>query len=141
MSKDQQNIQYQFRSIEILEYSITPQPSQPDDKVIYHFEIKVEHKVNTDNMLLYVIADIVISVSEERTEVGRFKSSCIFDVNDIGSYINEASSEVNLPEEFLTILHSITLSTNRGLMFSQFRGTALHNAIMPIVNPKQFSKT
>jgi uncharacterized protein YbbC (DUF1343 family) len=36
------------------------------------------------------------------------------------------------------MLNSISLSTTRGAMFSTFKGTFLHGAVLPIIDPKQF---
>lgn len=41
-----------------------------------------------------------------------------------------------LPTPFIDVINSISLSTCRGILFSQFRGTYLHNLVMPIVDPK-----
>jgi hypothetical protein len=36
------------------------------------------------------------------------------------------------------MLNRISISTTRGAMFSTFKGTFLHAAILPIVDPKNF---
>jgi len=36
-------------------------------------------------------------------------------------------------------VNSIALSTTRGLLFAQFRGTPLHNTILPLIDPADFS--
>ena len=58
----------------------------------------------------------------------------------MNDFFNKQHTLVDLPQEFITLLNSIALSTTRGVMFSQFRGTVLHNAILPIIAPAKFEK-
>lgn len=54
-------------------------------------------------------------------------ASCTFNIKNI--------AEINkLPKKAFDTLNDIAISTVRGLMFSSFRGTFLHNAILPIVD-------
>lgn len=52
----------------------------------------------------------------------------------------DAEGIVTLPQDLADILNSISISTTRGLMFSAFKETFLHNAFLPIIDPKQFSQ-
>ena len=42
-----------------------------------------------------------------------------------------------LTEELKDVLNSISISTTRGVMFSTFKGTYLHNALLPVVDARQ----
>ena len=64
----------------------------------------------------------------------------IFEVENFADFINEENGDVNLPEILSNSLNSITLSTVRGLMFSGFKGTFLHNAILPVIDPNSLIK-
>jgi hypothetical protein len=64
--------------------------------------------------------------------------SFIFEIPDLKEYVDPKNNIPKLPEEFLTTINSISISTVRGVMFSQFKGTFLHNAILPVVDPKSF---
>jgi hypothetical protein len=44
-----------------------------------------------------------------------------------------------LPEDLQLAVNTIALSTSRGLLFSRLRGTALHNAILPLIDASVFS--
>jgi hypothetical protein len=43
-----------------------------------------------------------------------------------------------LPRVELLEINSISMDTLRGIMFSKFMGTYLHNAILPIIDSEQF---
>jgi hypothetical protein len=43
-----------------------------------------------------------------------------------------------LPSGIIDLLNSVSVSTVRGMMFSAFKGTFLHNAVLPVIDPKTF---
>ena len=45
-----------------------------------------------------------------------------------------------LPDGLADILNSVALSTARGIMFSEFKGTLLHHAFLPIVDVKSLNR-
>jgi hypothetical protein len=46
--------------------------------------------------------------------------------------------KLDIPQALIEVLNSISISTTRGVMFSTFKGTFLHNAVLPIIDPRQF---
>ena len=67
---------------------------------------------------------------------GSLTANCIFEVENMNDFMDTKTRNINLPEEFVITLNSITISTARGIMFNQFKGTFLHNAILPIIKPE-----
>jgi hypothetical protein len=138
MSKEKQDINWQIRAIELLDYSLSYPSENLGDTLTYQFDVNIEHKLKIEDNLLLVITSINIYHNGKKTSLGQFKSSCVFSIENLNSFIEEKSGHLNLPEQFITTLNSVSISTTRGLMFSQFRGTFLHNAILPIVDPTKF---
>ena len=61
-------------------------------------------------------------------------------------FLNKLLDWISISEPldiFISTLNSISISTTRGMMFSAFRGTFLHNAILPLIDPafKEEDKT
>lgn len=124
--------------IEIIE-SILNQPPAPFlDGHMFQFDISLEQRIISKENAIIVICTIGILNDNRDQQLSRVKSSVIFEVVDLENYTDKKSGEVNLPEEFRVSLNSIAISTSRGIMFSFLRGTYLHNAILPIVNPSAF---
>jgi hypothetical protein len=46
-----------------------------------------------------------------------------------------------IPPPLDLMLQDIAISTARGIMYSEFRGTHLHNAILPIVLPSSLKRS
>jgi hypothetical protein len=55
----------------------------------------------------------------------------------LNSYV--VVNEVKLPSDIIIAMNSISISTIRGIMFSTFKGTYLHNAFLPVIDPKSFN--
>jgi preprotein translocase subunit SecB len=132
---------FQIRAIELLELNMH-QPIQPlSDQTTFHYNISLEQKAISESKLVIIIATIQIIHEDKETRLASIKASCIFEVENFADFIVEDPQDVNLPEILSTSLNSITLSTVRGLMFSSLKGTFLHNAILPVIDPKSLVKT
>jgi hypothetical protein len=132
-------ISFQIKAIEILDTCINS-PKQPlGAETVFQFDINLEQAINIDKAIVVVICFVSI-FNEEKIELfGKLRSSCVYTVENLSQYVNSETKAVEFPEPFLVTLNSISLSTARGLMFSFFRGTFLHNAVLPILDPASFS--
>lgn len=131
-------ISFQIKGIELLDFCFNHPKELIPVQMVFNFDIKLEHKILTDNNLIAVVVTIDIRNDQKADKLGSIMVSCIFEVPELKNYTDKKSNTPNLPEVFLTTINSISLSTVRGVMFSQFRGTFLHNAILPVVDPKSF---
>ena len=132
-------ISFQIKAIELLDSCLNA-PKQPlTTNTVFQFEIDLEHRLNVDEKVVIVVCLVSIYNGKKEELLGQLKSSCIFLIDDLQVYINSKTKALELPEYFATSLNSISISTTRGLMFSFFRGTFLHNAVLPIVDPQSFS--
>ena len=136
--KNDKNIEFQIKAIEVLDSCLNT-PNKPIEKnAIFKFDISLEHKLNVENKLVVVLCSI--SILSETTEelYGKIRTSCIYDVPNFEIFYDSETKETKFPDEFIHTLNSITISTNRGVMVSYFKGTFLNNTILPIIDPKGF---
>ena len=134
--EENKEITFQLKGIELLDVQLTHPEKPLPEKTTFHFDINLEHRINADNNLVIVICTISIVNEDKSTQLGLLKSSCIFEVTNMADFIDNNKKQINFPGGILTTLNSITISTVRGIMFSQFKGTFLHNALLPIINPQ-----
>lgn len=131
-------VSFQFKGIELLDFCFSHPKQQIPARMIFNFEIKIEHKIPADNNFIAVVVTVEIYNGQRETKLGSIMVSCVFEMPELKEYIDPKNNTPKLPEEFLTTINSISISTVRGVMFSQFRGTFLHNAILPVIDPKSF---
>ncbi|MDI1322261.1 MAG: hypothetical protein PSV36_05895 [Algoriphagus sp.] len=136
-----ENLNFQIRGMEILDSCLnaptSPLPSNPK----FQFDLAIEHRVNLENKFVIVICKVGIRSESKEILYGELRGSCIFFVEKLDEYFIQESNKLTLPDDFVVTLNSVTISSIRGLMFSFFRGTFLHQAVLPIVDPKSFEKT
>jgi hypothetical protein len=131
-------VSFQLKGIELLDFCFNHPKKQIPAQMVFNFDIKLEHKIIADNNFIAVVVTIDINNDKRDIRLGSIMVSCIFEIPELKEYIDRKNNAPKLPEEYLTTINSISISTVRGVMFSQFRGTFLHNAILPVVDPKSF---
>jgi len=132
-------VDLQLKSIELLKGSIEL-PAIPDVSLTnFNFNINLESKSDSINKLLFVIISVEIKSEDQNHLLGSLAASCIYSISNFDEMIKiEADGRLNIPQPLIEILNSISLSTTRGIMFSTFKGTFLHNAFLPIIDPRSF---
>jgi hypothetical protein len=139
-SKEKENIEFQLTNIEILESEIKAPKEPLANNTIFSFDIALEQRFNVEKELIFVICDITtFPQGNQEQKLGKYRSSCIFKVHNLSKYIAE-NKKINLSEDFIVTLNSVSLSTTRGLMFALFKGTFLQGAILPLLDPSQYKK-
>ena len=133
-------VKYRLQGIELLDVCLNHNQQVMTDIKGFHFDIKLEHKINVDKKIIVVVNYITVFNESRNFKFGSLTSSCIFEVDNISDFINTNDERLKLPDDFVTSINSITISTARGIMFSQFKGTSLHNAFLPIIDPQSFKK-
>lgn len=132
-------LSFKIAGIELIEYSI----KQPFEVLPEQFEsrynVNIEHKVDSKNNRIIVTMSFEVIAEETSYSLANAKIGCIFDFAEINQFIENDS--IHIPEQFVVTINSISLSTCRGVMFGLFRGTYLHNTILPIIDPKCFKMT
>ena len=131
-----QNINFRLKNIEIAQSSLTAIDYALPDDVIFKFNINIEHLVNIDQNLNVIKPNVAIFVEDEQSILDNLSVNLVFEIEDLANYAIE--KEVKLPSDIIIAMNSISISTLRGIMFSTFKGTYLHNAILPVIDPKSF---
>lgn len=133
------NVEMQIRAIELLNGSLNL-PANPNTPATnYSFNISIESRADAGNKLVFVIVHVEIKNDDHSIALGALSVSCIFEIINFEDVIKvEADGKVNIPQRLIEILNSISISTARGVMFSTFKGTFMHGAVLPIIDPTQF---
>jgi len=131
----------QLKSIELLKGSISL-PSVPEVSLNnFNFNISLESKADATNKILFVIVSVEIRSEDQNHVLGSLAVSCIYSIVNFDEVVKiEADGKLDIPQPLVEILNSISISTARGVMFSTFKGTFLHNAFLPIVDPRSLQQ-
>jgi len=133
------NVEMQIRAIELLNGSLQL-PAAPNTAVTtFNFNISIESKADATNKLVFVIVHVEIKNDDHSIVLGALSVSCIYEIVNFDEVIKiEENGKFDIPQRLIETLNIISISTTRGVMFSTFKGTFLHAAVLPIIDPKQF---
>lgn len=141
MSEEQANIElinFRFNTVQIISKRVAEMQPEILNKP-FNFQITVEIKVQRPSKLViaYVYAKILFEGNPE--SVADFTVACGFQIDEFEEYIktNEAGISI-VPQPFDELIRPISISTARGVIYSDLRGTYLQNAIMPVIFMNQF---
>lgn len=133
----EQNISFRLKNIELLQSSLASIDYVITNETIFKFNINIEHLVNINENYIAIKPNVEIFTEENDFVLGKLSSILIFEFENLNSYV--VVNEVKLPSDIIIAMNSISISTIRGIMFSTFKGTYLHNAFLPVIDPKSFN--
>lgn len=136
--KKTNKIQYQIIGIDLLDSSITAPPPIPPPAAMGQFELNVKQHFALNHNLVFVNCRVAMLDKKKETTYGSLSSSCTFEFPDLQSFFD--GKKVNLPAEVVLEINAIAVNTTRGMLFSLFRGTYLHQAIMPVIDLNTLSR-
>lgn len=127
-------INYRIVGIELVYKNMEPMPPSGVGKQFF-FDLRVEVKVNAENKLVLPFVTIKIRGGEDEIELAKIGVSCLFEIEDFEKHILlDENGLYTIPSVLETAIRPVSISTVRGVMYSEFKGTYLNNAILPVVN-------
>lgn len=128
----------QLKGIELLKSSVNA-PADPNSPLTnFGFSFNLESRIEPGKKLIFMIVSVETIEEESKTTVGSISVSCIYEVVNFEEAIKLGKdNKYEIPTDLIELLNSTSISTTRGIMFSIFKGTFLHNALLPLVNVKQ----
>jgi hypothetical protein len=135
----QKNISFRLKNMELLQSNLSAVNVSISSETLFKFNINIEHLINLNENIIAIkpIVEIFIEEHNKKTILGGLSASLVFEFENLPSFVKD--NEVKLPTDIINAINSISISTIRGIMFSTFKGTHLHNAFLPIIDPKLFN--
>ena len=132
------DLRFKLKNIEILKTQINT--AQPEFKANeFQFTIHLETKIEPADKLILIGVNADIKADNKPELLGSFGAACSFEIENFAEiFFKTSENAYNIPNDVIVTLISLSISTLRGIMFDQLRGTYLHNAFLPILDPKEF---
>lgn len=127
-------IEYRLSGIHILAKNVVElsQPFPPT--AIFNFNIAVETRVQADARAVMPFVTVILTEVEKGQILASFKAVYAFQVENFVEAIKLNDQGIYaIPPELEVMIRAVAISTTRGIIYSELRGTYLHNAIMPVV--------
>ncbi len=135
MKKGVAEYKIRFVAVQIISKSLSLPISGFNLNTEFNFESLSDIKVDKDQKFALSTTDVFIKEKISNEQVASFKTLCVFEFPDFEEVFTKISdNQYDIPEELEILLKSTGLSTSRGIIFSELRGTYLHGAIMPLID-------
>jgi hypothetical protein len=129
----EQPVAFKIKRIEVLNSSLKT-PEIRSEVAGFNFEVGVRQGVNAQDKIVLAITSVSVYPVNSKELLGSFEAAFSFELEDFDNVFPEPLN-MEVPDSLSMALNSISISTTRGLMFNAFKGTYLHNAILPLVDP------
>ena len=135
-----QSINFQIKTVDLIKCNFIIPENQINSTQNFNFVINLEQKLNHSDKCIIVITNVDISTLEEKeVTLGSASVACQFEILNFDEIVTfDKNKHAHLNDITANVLNSIAISTTRGVISQIFRGTILHHAILPIVDPKEF---
>lgn len=131
-----------LKDIELLSCAHEAIAEQDTAPIHFNFDVQIEMQADLPMNLLIVIVRVLINNEQQTKTLGKIAVSYSFEVLDLKDKVEEnAQKKPQLAQQMSDTVNSIALATTRGLMFANFKGTALHHAYLPVISQRQFKNT
>ena len=117
--------------VELLEKTMSrAQPATP----VFNFQIKAQSIIHREEKTVITFIGIAVKNESSEIKLAEFLTACGFIIENFEEVIEKDEQGLDLmPVELDNTLKSISISTTRGIIYSELRGTALHGAYLPII--------
>lgn len=132
---------FRIVGIDILGKGFVPKPTKEFKGEIFSFDMRVDVEVIPDNKHLIQHIRIGIREKDIDTVLANFVISFVYEVVNFDEVIQEAEKGIfNISTDLDLLTRSNALSTSRGIIWSELRGTYLHHAIVPVIDATSFTQ-
>lgn len=135
-----QSVEFGLEAMFLLSSTINSPDPEFNYEQDYGINYRIDIKVSEGRNIVRLYPKFYITDLEQKVTFAEFSLEFRFGVK--GSLdeilpITDKGQEVN--RVFATTLNSIAYSTSRGVIFMALKGTHLHRALLPLINPSAFT--
>lgn len=141
-AKKEKSISLEFRisNIELIEKSFHIPLPKGNNFPNPQFELAINVSVDKPNKSIINILGVNVKSADDNSIVASIKVLCKFEITNFEDVVILSNDLMTIPDPIIETLNIITIGTTRGIMFNEFKGTWLHNAILPVIDPKSFKQ-
>jgi hypothetical protein len=123
-----------FKGLEILEKSMQRRPDEGVNITAFNFDVNVESRLNPNERSILVIVRINLKEGGKDPNIASITTVCLYVLDNYDEVLlKNDGATYEIPADLNTLLQSVSVSTVRGIMYSEFRGTYITAAILPVI--------
>lgn len=127
-------IKFSFVDIQIISKKLESPLIFNEIKGDFSFEIQVEIRIKPELSLVIPYVSVKVKDINNSEPLATFIIACLFHVIDFNHVVKLKENGVyHVPQELEKTIKPVSISTIRGIIYSELRGTYLSKAIMPVI--------
>jgi hypothetical protein len=120
--------------IELLEKFLLRRAEDGFTGTNFQFDIKAETRVSAEQRWIIVLADLTVKEIGKEQVLARLGMACAFELENFDDVlIKQAENNYIVPPDLEMLTKTVAISTARGILFSELRGTYLAGAVLPML--------
>jgi hypothetical protein len=133
---DNSPLELRFAGIQLISKKLEAPSKERVITDIYRYDTKIENRIKPAESLIFTF--VFSNIMRGDLQLASFVISCIYEVANFEKTVT-LDEKGDLPDKIDNFLKSVSISTARGIIYSELRGTHLHNLIMPLIDLKDLS--
>ncbi len=123
---------YRLHGIDLMEKCLYQVPI--DINTQFNFTVSTQGAIDNNRKIVVIVVDIILKKLNDTEVVAKFTGALGFELQDFENVLDKSDNGVYLlPDVLENNLKMISISTMRGIIYSELRGTSLNSAILPVV--------
>lgn len=137
MANNEEGLKFRISTLEDLGYTFKkPEESVPTDRIDFSMENNLD--IDDENgTITFVLTPKFTTGKRDPKLIAELIFKVVFKVQGLEQFVNEDDEDIiELPDQFIVTLFSVSYSTMRGVFYEKSRGTMAERLILPIIDPK-----
>jgi len=137
MANNEDGLKFRISTLEDLGYTFKkPEESVPTDRIDFSMEnsLDIDEESGT---ITFILTPQFTTGKRDPKLIAELAFKVEFDVQGLGQFVDDDNEDlIELPDQLVVTLFSISYSTMRGVFYEKSRGTMAERLILPIIDPK-----
>lgn len=127
------NFSIRLHGLEIVEKMYKVTEPIPENQV-FNFDFTAKAGIDEDRKLLVVLLELTTRKGDDTNAIAKLTTATAFEMPNLSQELQKGENGIyTIPNELDMLVKSIAISTARGILFSELRGTPLHRALLPLI--------
>jgi hypothetical protein len=131
-------VSFDIDSIELVNRSMSKPPLEKIGKGDWEYFIRFEVIINAEAKKSVHTITLSAKLKSNKDTFGEIAIACHFIIHNFSDVSITEKGKLTLLPQVIDLLNTVTVGTARGCFFSEFRGTFLQKASLPILHPEDF---
>lgn len=137
MANNKGGLKFRISTLEDLGYTFKkPEESVPTDRIDFSLENSLDIDAESGT-ITFILTPKFTTGKRDPKLIAELAFKVVFDVQGLEQFVDDDNEDViELPDQLVVTLFSISYSTMRGVFYEKSRGTMAERLILPIIDPK-----